>query len=69
MDSTQAKSRIDELRKTLEYHAKKYYDEDKWTCISFKYSRCCKKLWFNISTWKYNCGKIIKGDKDEKSRQ
>ena len=29
MDSTQAKNRIEELRKTLEYHAKKYYDEDK----------------------------------------
>lgn len=28
MDKKQAEKRIKELRKTVEYHAKKYYDED-----------------------------------------
>ena len=29
MDKKQAKERIEELRQQVEYHAKKYYDEDK----------------------------------------
>ncbi len=29
MDKKQAEKRRKELRKTVEYHAKKYYDEDK----------------------------------------
>ena len=29
MDKKQAEKRIKELRKVVEYHAKKYYDEDK----------------------------------------
>ncbi|MBQ3408364.1 MAG: NAD-dependent DNA ligase LigA [Clostridia bacterium] len=44
MDSTQAKSRIDELRKTLEYHAKKYYDEDKPEISDFDYDMMMNEL-------------------------
>ena len=44
MDSTQAKNRIEELRKTLEYHAKKYYDEDKPEISDFEYDMMMNEL-------------------------
>ncbi|MBO5348586.1 MAG: NAD-dependent DNA ligase LigA [Clostridia bacterium] len=44
MDSTQAKKRIEELRKTLEYHAKKYYDEDKPEISDFEYDMMMNQL-------------------------
>ena len=44
MDSTQAKNRIAELRKTLEYHAKKYYDEDKPEISDFEYDMMMNEL-------------------------
>ena len=44
MDSTEAKSRIEELRKTLEYHAKKYYDEDKPEISDFEYDMMMNEL-------------------------
>ena len=37
MDEKQAKKRIEELRNILEYHSKKYYDEDKPEISNFKY--------------------------------
>ena len=37
MDESQAKLKIEELRKTLEYHAKKYYDEDKPEISDYEY--------------------------------
>lgn len=44
MDSTQAKNRIEELRKILEYHAKKYYDEDKPDISDFEYDTMMNEL-------------------------
>ena len=44
MDNTQAKSRIEELRKTLEYHAKKYYDEDKPEISDYEYDMMMNEL-------------------------
>ena len=44
MDSTEAKNRIEELRKTLEYHAKKYYDEDKPEISDFEYDMMMNEL-------------------------
>ena len=44
MDSTQAKNRIEELRKTLEYHAKKYYDDDKPEISDFEYDMMMNEL-------------------------
>ena len=44
MDSAQAKNRIEELRKTLEYHAKKYYDEDKPEISDFEYDMMMNEL-------------------------
>jgi len=44
MDKIQAKNRIDELRKTLEYHAKKYYDEDKPEISDFEYDMLMLEL-------------------------
>ena len=44
MDNTQAKNRIAELRKTLEYHAKKYYDEDKPEISDFEYDMMMNEL-------------------------
>jgi len=44
MDKIQAKNRIDELRKTLEYHAKKYYDEDKPEISDFEYDMMMNEL-------------------------
>ena len=44
MDSVQARNRIEELRKTLEYHAKKYYDEDKPEISDFEYDMMMNEL-------------------------
>lgn len=44
MDNTQAKNRIEELKKTLEYHAKKYYDEDKPEISDFEYDMMMNEL-------------------------
>ncbi|MBP3502642.1 MAG: NAD-dependent DNA ligase LigA [Clostridia bacterium] len=40
----EAKARIEELRKTLEYHAKKYYDEDKPEISDFEYDMMMNEL-------------------------
>ena len=37
MNDIEAKERIKELRATLEYHAKKYYDEDKPEITDYEY--------------------------------
>lgn len=44
MEETQAKKRIEELRNTLEYHAKKYYDEDKPEISDFEYDMMMNEL-------------------------
>ena len=44
MDSKQAKTKIEELRKTLEYHAKKYYDEDTPEISDFEYDMMMNEL-------------------------
>ena len=44
MNEIDAKSRIEELRKTLEYHAKKYYDEDKPEISDFEYDMMMNEL-------------------------
>lgn len=44
MNNIEAKARIEELRKTLEYHAKKYYDEDKPEISDFEYDMMMNEL-------------------------
>ena len=44
MDKKQAEKRIQELRKTVEYHAKKYYDEDKPEITDFEYDMMMLEL-------------------------
>ena len=44
MDTKQAKERIEQLRKELEYHAKKYYDEDKPEISDFAYDMLMVEL-------------------------
>lgn len=44
MEEKQAKQRAAELRKTLEYHAKKYYDEDKPEISDFEYDMMMNEL-------------------------
>lgn len=44
MDKSQAKTRIAELRKITEYHAKKYYDEDKPEISDFEYDMLMVEL-------------------------
>ena len=44
MDKTKAKERIDELRKLTEYHAKKYYDDDKPEISDFEYDMLMVEL-------------------------
>lgn len=44
MDKNQAKERIEELRKQVEYHAKKYYDEDKPEISDFEYDMLMVEL-------------------------
>ena len=43
MDKKQAEKRIKELRKTVEYQAKKYYDEDKPEITDFEYDMMIKE--------------------------
>ncbi len=44
MDKEQAKERIEKLRKQVEYHAKKYYDEDKPEISDFEYDKLMIEL-------------------------
>ena len=44
MDKKQAEKRIKELRKTVEYHAKKYYDDDKPEISDFEYDMLMVEL-------------------------
>ena len=44
MNKEQAKERIEELRKQVEYHAKKYYDEDKPEISDFEYDMLMVEL-------------------------
>ena len=44
MNKNQAKERIEELRKQVEYHAKKYYDEDKPEISDFEYEMLMVEL-------------------------
>ena len=44
MNKKQAKERIENLRKQLEYHAKKYYDEDKPEISDFEYDMMMVEL-------------------------
>ena len=44
MDKQQAEKRIKELRKKVEYHAKKYYDEDKPEISDFEYDMMMLEL-------------------------
>ena len=44
MDKKQAEKRIEELRKKVEYHAKKYYDEDKPEISDFEYDMMMLEL-------------------------
>jgi len=44
MDKKQAKKRIEELREQVEYHAKRYYDEDKPEISDFEYDMLMVEL-------------------------
>ena len=44
MNKTEAKKRIEELRKQTEYHAKKYYDEDSPEISDFEYDMLMLEL-------------------------
>ena len=44
MNKKQADKRIKELRKVVEYHAKKYYDEDKPEISDFEYDMMMLEL-------------------------
>lgn len=44
MEKKQARKRIEELRKQVEYHAKKYYDEDKPEISDFEYDMLMLEL-------------------------
>ncbi len=44
MNSTQAKARIDELRKLVEYHAKRYYDDDEPEISDYEYDMLMNEL-------------------------
>ena len=44
MNDIEAKERIKELRATLEYHAKKYYDEDEPEISDFEYDMLMNEL-------------------------
>ena len=39
-----AKERIEELRKTINYHSKKYYDEDKPEITDYEYDMLMNEL-------------------------
>ena len=40
----EAKERIEELRKIIEYHSKKYYDEDKPEISDYEYDTLMNEL-------------------------
>ena len=44
MNKKQAKERIEELRKQVEYHAKRYYDDDKQEISDFEYDMLMVEL-------------------------
>ena len=44
MNEKQAKNRIEELRKEVEYHAKKYYDDDSPEISDFEYDMLMVEL-------------------------
>ena len=44
MDLAKAKKRIKELRKTIEYHNKKYYDDDEPEISDFEYDMLSNEL-------------------------
>ena len=44
MNDIEAKERIKELRATLEYHSKKYYDEDKPEITDYEYDMMMNEL-------------------------
>ena len=44
MNKEQSKERIEDLRKQVEYHAKKYYDEDKPEISDFEYDMLMVEL-------------------------
>ena len=44
MKKTEAKKRIEELRKTVEYHAKRYYDDDDPEISDFEYDMLMVEL-------------------------
>ena len=44
MNKKEAKERIEELRKQVEYHAKKYYDDDKPEISDFEYDMLMVEL-------------------------
>ena len=44
MNKNQAKKRIEELRSTVEYHANKYYNEDKPEISDFEYDMLMVEL-------------------------
>ena len=44
MNKKEAKERIETLRKTVEYHAKKYYDDDKPEILDFEYDMLMVEL-------------------------
>ena len=44
MNKKEAKERIEYLRKTVEYHAKKYYDDDKPEISDFEYDMLMVEL-------------------------
>jgi len=44
MNKTEAKNRIEELRKQTEYHAKKYYDDDAPEISDFEYDMLMVEL-------------------------
>ena len=44
MNKKQAKNRIEELRKEVEYHARKYYDEDEPEISDFEYDMMMLEL-------------------------
>ena len=44
MDKQKAKQRIDELRALVEYHAKRYYDDDEPEISDFEYDMLMNEL-------------------------
>ena len=43
-EKMEAKERIEELRKTINYHSKKYYDEDKPEISDYEYDMLMNEL-------------------------